>query len=88
MTYKQFRELIDRVDAEIAERGIDTSEYRVVFREYGGRTLYSSIHNKYLENIYGVTGFKITKQDNRVRLNKVIEIVNIPKDIREQMEEK
>lgn len=87
MTYKQFRELIDKVDAEIAERGIDQSEYRVVFREYGGRTLYSSIHNKYLENIYGVTGFKITKQDNRVRLNKVIEIVNIPKDIREQMEE-
>lgn len=87
MTYKQFRELIDKVDAEIAERGIDPNEYRVVFREYGGRTLYSSIHNKYLENIYGVTGFKITKQDNRVRLNKVIEIVNIPKDIREQMEE-
>lgn len=87
MTYKQFRELIDKVDAEIAERGIDPSEYRVVFREYGGRTLYSSIHNKYLENIYGVTGFKITKQNNRVRLNKVIEIVNIPKDIREQMEE-
>lgn len=88
MTYKQFRELIDKVDAEIAERGIDPNEYRVVFREYGGRTLYSSIHNKYLENIYGVTGFKIIKQDNRVRLNKVIEIVNIPKDIREHMEEK
>lgn len=87
MTYKQFRKLIDKVDAEIAERGIDTNEYRVVFREYGGRTLYSSIHNKCLENIYSVTGFKITKQDNRVRLNKVIEIVNIPKDIREQMEE-
>lgn len=87
MTYKQFRELIDKVDAEIAERGINPNEYRVVFREYGGRTLYSSIHNKYLENIYGVTGFRITKQDSRVRLNKVIEIVNIPKDIREQIGE-
>lgn len=88
MTYKQFRGLIDKMDAEIAERGIDPSDYRVVFREYGGRTLYSSIHNEFLENIYAVTGFRITKQDNRVRLNKVIEIVNIPKDIREQMEEK